>query len=286
MRKLKRVMVLALTLAVVLSFSACGSFEMSIMKGAKKMQELESLHMDMTMDAGFNIGVMGQEIPIDVKATNSADVQTNPQRLLMEMEAEVMGEKQTIHLYVEQNGDKYTMADSFDGTNWVLDDTFSMDVSKFADMIDPKASVAVLAKYGSAFEKAGTENIMGYDTVRYDGVISSDDLMELADLLSIEELAGMGIDISEEELAELKNALKGPYNVPCSIWLESKSGMIIRYDIDLTEMMGIIIATALAEEIVGTEAEALGIEIKVNNMKVSTVFSQFDEIGEIQRPVF
>lgn len=286
MKKTKKFIVLALALAMIVSLSACGSFETSIMKGAKKMQELESLHMDMMMDVGLNISVMGQGMPIDLKVTNSADVQTSPQKMLMEIGADIMGEKQTMHLYVEQDGDKFLAASSYDGVDWESEETMEMEADVIAEKVDPKAGIALLAKYASNFEKVSSENVLGYDTIRYDGVITSEDLMELVDLLSVAQLAGTGVDLSEEELAQIKEALKGPYSVPCSIWLEGKSGMIIRYDIDLTEMVGAIIEPMLAQEIAGTEAEELGMKIDVGNMKLSISFSQFDAIDEIQRPEF
>ena len=286
MKKTKKFIVLALALAMILSLSACGSFETSIMKGAKKMQELESLHMDMLMDVGLSVGVMGQEMPIDMKITNSADVQTTPQKMLMEVGADIMGEKQTMHLYVEQDGNTTLAASSFNGVDWVSEGTAEIDAENIAEQIDPKAGIALLAKYGSNFEKASSENVLGYDTIRYDGVITSEDLMELVDLLSVAQFAGTGVEMTEEELTEIKNTLKGPYNVPCSIWLEGKSGMIIRYDIDFTEMVGTVIETMIAQEIAGTEAEELGMKIDVRNLKLSVSFSQFDEIGEIQRPEF
>ena len=286
MKKLKKFIVLALALAMVLSLSACGSFEANILKGAKKMQELESLHMDLTAEVGIDVGIMGQEMPIDLKISNSADIQTSPERILMEIGAHMAGESQSIYLYVEQEDGSYSAASSFNGKSWHKEDTSYLEIPEVAEKIDPKATIALLAKYGSNFEKACTENVLGYDTIRYDGVITSEDLMEAVDLISVAQLAGAEIDLSEEDLAEIKDALKGPYSVPCSIWLEGKSGMIIRYDIDLTEMAGAVIGPILAEEFADTDADILGEKIEVRNLKLTTSFSQFDQIGEIQRPEF
>lgn len=286
MKTLKKVLAITLALALVLCLSGCGSFERSIMKGAKKMQELNSLHMDLTLDMSLNVGIMGENMDMDLKATNSADIQTSPKKLLMETTADVMGEKQTVYIYVEQNGDTFTAAASPDGNYWESADDIELDASAAEGLIDPKAGIALLAKYASSFEKVSAENVVGYDTVRYDGVITSDDFKELFALVDIAQLAGADVDLTEEEMAQIKEALKGPFNVPCSIWLDGKTGMIIRYDIDLTEMIGSIIETMLAQELVGTEAEELGLEIKVNNMKLSTVMSQFDAVEEIVRPEF
>lgn len=286
MKKLKKFIVLALALAMVLSLSACGSFEANILKGAKKMQELESLHMDMTADVGFDAAMMGQKMPIDVRIISSADIQTSPERILMEVGADIGGETRSIYLYAEQDGDKYNAASSFNGKDWHEEDASQVEIPEVADKVDPKATIALLAKYGSNFEKVCTENVLGFETIRYDGVITSDDLMEAVDLISVAQLAGAEIDLSEEELAEIKDALKGPYSVPCSIWLEGKSGMIIRYDIDLTEMIGAVLEPILAEEFAGSEAEQLGMKVEIRNVKFTTSFSQFDQIGEINRPDF
>ena len=123
MKQLKKILVIVLALAMVLSLSACGAFETKMARAAQKMSKVESFRMDMDMDMDMSISVMGESFGIDANVEAEMDVLTQPVKVGGSMAMDMMGEEIEFLFYVEQTDDGYTLYLSpDDGETWVRRD--------------------------------------------------------------------------------------------------------------------------------------------------------------------
>ena len=99
MKKAKRILVFAILAAMLLSLCGCGMFRTHVAKAAIKMSKLDSLHADIEMQIGMGISVLGQDVNADATVTGGADIQRDPERVYMNMNAEVAGFEQNMLLY-------------------------------------------------------------------------------------------------------------------------------------------------------------------------------------------
>lgn len=282
MKKFRKAVALLMILVMALSLCGCSSFETKMLKGVKKLQELQSLHMDATVDIGMTMNVLQQDLDMDMLMNASSDIQTEPFKMNTEIDTNMMGVEGKVYSFIEKCGDEYCVYSSLDGDNWDKD---SMDADDAPEDIEVLGMFAVLAKYASSFEKAGEEQVNDYNTVRYDGNITSDDIAGLIELAggsaALSEVAGDEVDVDR-----ILAALEGPFTIPASIWFDKETGIAIKYRVDVTEMMSGIMLEVMEEamEEMGPELPDVGLEFTVNKTVVEVTLSQLDELGEITVP--
>ena len=131
MKKTKRILVFAILAAMLLSLCGCGMFRTHVAKAAIKMSKLESLHADVEMQIGMGISVLGQDVNADATVTGGADIQRDPERVYVNLMAEVAGFEQNLLFYGvgrDDGFDVYSSADS--GDSWTKDSIENDDSSK------------------------------------------------------------------------------------------------------------------------------------------------------------
>ena len=92
------------------------------------------------------------------------------------------------------------------------------------------------------------------------------------------------------EMTDILDEFSG--TIPVSLWLDDRSGMLVRYDMDMTEVFASVWDKLIAEILneaggelgdIGDLAE-LGITFELNKLTMSATLSEFDAIGEIVLP--
>ena len=282
MKAYKRILALALVLALAMSLAACGTFETKLMRAARKMQDTESLHMDMDVSFEIALGMLGSNVNMDFSLAVASDMFTDPLLAKMETTMSSMGESGHILSYAEKTDENYTLYVSADnGATW---QNQSVSLDQLPSQLNASTAmqqIGLFADSAHSFQEVGTEKINGSDAKRYDGLIEGSAVSKALELSGVLEAFssqfGAEIDLNEMESG----------SIPASLWIDAKTGYIVRYDLDMTEIMALVMKNVLASTMESAGLEDMedlisGIELRA--CTASVTLSQFNEIEEFQIP--
>ena len=282
MKAYKRILALALVLALAMSLAACGTFETKLMRAARKMQDTESLHMDMDVSFEIALGMLGSNVNMDFSLAVASDMFTDPLLAKMETTMSSMGESGHILSYAEKTDENYTLYVSADnGATW---QNQSVSLDQLPSQLNASTAmqqIGLFADSAHSFQEVGTEKINGSDAKRYDGLIEGSAVSKALELSGVLEAFssqfGAEIDLNEMESG----------SIPASLWIDAKTGYIVRYDLDMTEIMALVMKNVLASTMESAGLEDMedlisGIELRA--CTASVTLSQFNEIEVFQIP--
>lgn len=288
MKQLKKILVIVLALAMVLSLGACGAFETKMAKAAQKMSKAESFRMDMDMDMDMNLSLMGESLGIDANVEVKMDILTKPAKMGGSMVMDIMDEEIEFLFYLEQTDDGYTLYLSpDDGESWVRRDVEGVE----APEVSKTEQLGMLAKLAETFEEQGTEEIRGSAATVYKGMISGADISAaIAESGALEQLAELQdsaeIDLSGLDFSDLSD-------IPATIAIDNKSGMISRYTMEMTDIMqdfmGSIMDVVLAQVakesgMEGVDLAALGLTVEINKVEATVDLFDYDAVKTVEIP--
>lgn len=277
MKKTKRILVFAILAAMLLSLCGCGMFRTHVAKAAIKMSKLESLHADVEMQIGMGISVLGQDVNADATVTGGADIQRDPAQMYMDLTADIARLEQGLLLYgTERDGgfDVYYSADS--GKNWIKG-SVDADVDAKDTKVDGKSVFLLLSDSAASFKEYGKEKINGADTIRYNGEITSDELKMALKLANAKQALeeGLGVELDDDVFSDIGR-------VPVSIWIDVKSGMIVRVEMDMSDVMQGLVPVLVDKAMEKTDV-GIGVNTKVYDATVSITLSEFDAV-QVTKP--
>ena len=114
MRRLNKLLALALALLLAFTLAACGdSFESAMVRALREMQNVESVHADMALDMSFGVDVLGESTSMDIAMDMGMD--TAGDLTSGELTMTMLGIPITVTYIVEKNGDAYDIYLSTDG---------------------------------------------------------------------------------------------------------------------------------------------------------------------------
>lgn len=262
---MKKTLAMVLAVLMIIGLSACGSFESAMVKAAKEMEKVESAHTDMTMDMTMGVSAGGSSADMNMKISMSVDSINEPMQSKAETTTEFLGMSIPMQLYIEQEGETYNIYASTDsGLTWqVQAGVTKAEVSQY-EFID---SVGFYLECADTFEKAGEEDVNGAKATRYDGVISGDNVKKALEMSgSAEQISAL---LGEEgEIGDVGE-------LPLSIWLDKKSGLPVRYDMDMTAVMQSMVSSMPMEE---------GMTMEISSVTFSVTMSNFNGVSEIVIP--
>ena len=277
MKKTKRIIVFAILAAMLLSLCGCGMFRTRVAKAAIKMSKLESLHADVEMQIGMGISVLGQDVNADAAVTGGADIQRDPERVYVNMNAEVAGFEQNMLLYAvgrDGGADVYSSADS--GESWTKDSIENDDSSK-SSKADGKSLFLLLSDSAASFKEYGKEKVNGADAIRYNGKITSDELKQALELADVKQSLEESLDVELDD-----DVFEDLGDVPVSIWIDVKSGMIVRVEMDMSDVMQGLVPVLVDKAMERTDI-GIGVNTKVYDVTVSITLSEFDAV-QVTKP--
>jgi hypothetical protein len=289
MKTVKKGLALLLALLMVLSLSACGSLEAA--KTVRKIQKLDSYHVDCSIDMSMSLGMMGESfMDLALSMGGDADVNRDPLKGAGEFRMELMDENVNGQFYFVKGEDGiavYSSADS--GETWKMSTIDLSASSGESGALFSKESLAWLAKTAATFEEAGEEEVNGYEATVYEGYISGEELKALLDESDAVDATAeaMELDPGELELDEISD-------IPITVALDNKSGLPVRVTIDLSGLMESLLPFFLQ---VGMKASAESgedtsemlalfsmMDISFDEFMITVLLSEFDEVGEVTIP--
>ena len=288
MKTVRKLTAMLLCLALMFALAACGSFEQRMLKAATKMEKLESYHMDADVELCMNLSMMGRDMDMDMFFRTATDLRRDPMQVYSRMSAEMLGESSEILTYVfagEEEGsfDAYASLDG--GESWGKKTLDAEELKEELSLNSPLMwSSDFLRDAAKTFEEAGKEEINGSQATRYDGVIEGEAVGQAL------EASGVFNSMSEAlplDMSELLDQFSG--TIPVSLWLDDRSGMLVRYDMDMTEAFASVWDAVMAEvmdtDIMSADDLAdLGMSMTLEKLSLSAVLSDFDAVGEIVLP--
>ena len=277
MKKAKRILVFAILAAMLLSLCGCGMFRTHVAKAAIKMSKLESLHADIEMQIGMGISLLGQDVNADAAITGGADIQRDPERVYVNLMAEVAGFEQNLLFYGvgrDDGFDVYSSADS--GDSWTKDSIENDDSSK-SSKADGKSLFLLLSDSAASFKEYGKEKVNGSDAIRYNGKITSDELRQALELANAKQALEESLDVELDD-----DVFEDLGDVPVSIWIDVKSGMIVRIEMDMSDVMQGLVPV-LVDKAMEKADIGIGVNTKVYEVTVSITLSEFDAV-QVTKP--
>ena len=277
MKKAKRILVFAILAAMLLSLCGCGMFRTRVAKAAIKMSKLESLHADVEMQIGMGISVLGQDVNADADVTGGGDIQRDPERVYVNMTAEVAGSEQNLLLYAvgrDGGADVYSSADG--GESWTKGSIENDDSSK-SSTADGKSLFLLLSDSAASFKEYGKEKINGSDAIRYKGEITSDELKQALELANVRQSLeeSLDVELDDDVFADLGS-------VPVSIWIDVKSDMIVCVELDMSDVMQGLVPVLVDKSLEKADI-GIGVNTKVYDVTVSITLSEFDAV-QVTKP--
>lgn len=278
MKKAKRILVFAILAAMLLSLCGCGMFRTRVAKAAIKMSKLESLHADVEMQIGMGISVLGQDVNADADVTGGVDIQRDPERVYVNMTAEVAGSEQNLLLYAvgrDGGADVYSSADG--GESWTKGSIENDDSSK-SSTADGKSLFLLLSDSAASFKEYGKEKINGSDAIRYKGEITSDELKQALELANVRQSLeeSLDVELDDDVFADLGS-------VPVSIWIDVKSDMIVCVEMDMSDVMQGLVPVLVDKSLEKADI-GIGVNTKVYDVTVSITLSEFDAV-QVTKPM-
>lgn len=277
MKKAKRILVFAILAAMLLSLCGCGMFRTHVAKAAIKMSKLESLHADIEMQIGMGISLLGQDVNADAAITGGADIQRDPERVYVNLMAEVAGFEQNLLFYGvgrDDGFDVYSSADS--GDSWTKSSVEDDDSSKNSKA-DGKSLFLLLSESAASFKEYGKEKVNGSDAIRYNGKITSDELRQALELADVKQSLEESLDVELDD-----DVFEDLGDVPVSIWIDVKSGMIVRIEMDMSDVMQGLVPVLVDKAMEKTDI-GIGVNTKVYEVTVSITLSEFDAV-QVTKP--
>ena len=286
MKKIKKLLAILLVFAMALSLAACG-FEARMAKAAKKMEKLESYCMDLDLDMALSMSLLGQSMNLDMGMQGTADVNTKPLVMKMDVDMSTMGESIQMLSYAEKTDAGYVTYISPDGGDTWAKQT--VDSDKMPQM-GATANFALLFKLIGKFEKTGTETVRGSEATVYSGTVEGEDIAQMVEMSGVMDTLSESMDVDLEELGVELDKLG---SIPTTISLDNKTGYIVRYTMDMTELMQNLmpvlmdqVMDSVAEEtgLEGLDLSALGLKLDVSKTMVSVELYDFDAVGVVEIP--
>lgn len=277
MKKAKRILVFAILAAMLLSLCGCGMFRTHVAKAAIKMSKLESLHADIEMQIGMGISLLGQDVNADAAITGGADIQRDPERVYVNMNAEVAGFEQNLLFYGVGRDDGFDVYSSVDsGDSWTKGSVEDDDSSK-SSKADGKSVFLLLSDSAASFKEYGKEKVNGSDAIRYNGKITSDELRQALELANAKQALEESLDVELDD-----DVFEDLGDVPVYIWIDVKSGMIVRVEMDMSDVMQGLVPV-IADKAMEKTDVGIGVNTKVYEVTVSITLSEFDAV-QVTKP--
>ena len=225
MNRMRKILSAVLALALILSFSGCNSAgkqltpEEVIKTALQNLLNIKSVSYEFNVDTEFS--VVGQTVATNTKTT--ADATLNPMNMKLNMVVSVGSYDATnLEMYALQEENGLTLYTCADGKNWMKQEGITADQIAQYNMMD---AISLYLSTVSNLQDTGHEQIGDFDTVKYEGTLSSDAFSEVLKVSGMQEqLESLGVDADTaagfyEELGEL----------PITLWIHPSTFMPVSY---------------------------------------------------------
>lgn len=267
---MKKFIAIILSLAMLLSLSACSLFDNKLIKAVKVTAELESLRAELTADGVISANLDGsgfEQKSYDITFTAGADADIIASPFAFRIDAAIL-ENDLVPAdllpYATVYGERadgeginvyYGVGDNFKGYNLRVSEG-SFELSKLLKLFGTASKL---------FKEAGSETLSGTAALRYDGVFTEELIKSLLALAGESDFVISG-------------------DVPVSVWIDAQNYRILRLDADLSGICESL--SALVSDVANMDIGSFGISFgfSFSELKLCVDFSQFDAIEELEIP--
>lgn len=270
----KKIFVAVMTAILALSAAGCSStmdtaeVEALLEKSQETMAAIESMAAEMTMEMDMTLG---DEV---METTSVANIQTKQNPLQMQMDLSVImedgSEMEQMQMYAEEVEGKL-MTYMYSADTWYAQTMELGDLGQY----NAEQNMELYLNNIQSFKASGEETINGTKTTKIEGVIAGEAMEKaIMDSGAADSAASMGV--TEEQLQAMYADMG---DLQIAMWIDAE-GYVLKYKMDLTEMMQKIVDAAM-EAVGETETDYA---ISIAKASVSMVCSDFNAVGEIMIP--
>lgn len=286
----KKILGIALVFAMLVPISACAKKATvdSLFKDSEKaLGKVDSYEAEMYIELDASLVMDTVSVGLKADSEINAEVTEDGMYLSGNMNIEIpMQGNQSVdfEMYGLNEKDEITVYAS-DGSEWTKTVVEGEDYEDFSTLLDttqPEAMMSLLSNYADEFDlDKKLEKVNKEDAYVLTGKV---DGMILVDWIKDSELDASVDDIAEmlETLADEGIDLED-YEAEVSIWINKKSSLPAKIEIDFAGMLSDLFEDAMAT--VGKEVmQGMEFEIDITTATVSVVFSEVNKVDAIKVP--
>lgn len=257
----------ALLALCLLGLSSCGSAqERGLARAQEKLSGVGSLSCAVEMDLGLSLA--GESF--DVKSSCRIDYTSQPEAVYLQASTDMDGlGTREYSAYAAASGGLYCAYIRLHGA-WARQD---LPGAQALERYDIRLASRRWLDGAADVTDAGEEELDGRMARRYDLAVSAeavDGIMEASGAYEALSVLDVGDDAAREMLSGLGE-------IPMSVWT-GEQGLPLRYELDLTGVMGALMDTVAAE--LGGDVPAMTVE----RLTVDISLSDFDAVEPIEVP--
>ena len=237
----------------------------------------KSARLHMTMDMAFDL--QGETTSMTMKMDEACTQDPLSAEVNMTMDMGGLGKMDTT-MYLVQEGKEYVSYTKVSGgilggedVGWSQSTIDVTDLKQYNAMDNAKLYLDVL----NSFQSAGKEAIGSYNTIRYDGKVTGQDISKMLDTLG-DNVSSMLSTADASTMAALFSQLDG---IPMSVWIDQKTALPVRYEMDLSDMVNQLMSTMI-NALSSLSSEA--VDFQVSKARVTVECSDYNAVAPITVP--
>lgn len=237
----------------------------------------KSARLHMTMDMAFDL--QGETTSMTMKMDEACTQDPLSAEVNMTMDMGSLGKMDTT-MYLVQEGKEYVSYTKVSGgilgdedVGWSQSTIDVTDLKQYNAMDNAKLYLDVL----NSFQSAGKEAIGSYNTIRYDGKVTGQDISKMLDTLG-DNVSSMLSTSDASTMADLFSQLDG---IPMSVWIDQKTALPVRYEMDLSGMVNQLMSTMI-NALGSLSSEA--VDFQVSKARVTVECSDYNTVAPITVP--
>lgn len=237
----------------------------------------KSARLHMTMDMAFDL--QGETTSMTMKMEEACTQDPLSAEVTMTMDMGRLGKMDTT-MYLVQEGKEYVSYTKVSGgilgdedVGWSQSTIDVTDLKQYNAMDNAKLYLDVL----NSFQSAGKEAIGSYNTIRYDGKVTGQDISKMLDTLG-DNVSSMLSTADASTMADLFSQLDG---IPMSVWIDQKTALPVRYEMDLSGMVNQLMRTMI-NALSSLSSEA--VDFQVSKARVTVECSDYNAVAPITVP--
>lgn len=237
----------------------------------------KSVRLHMTTDMAFDL--QGETTSMTMKMEEACTQDPLSAEVNMTMDMGGLGKMDTT-MYLVQEGKEYVSYTKVSGgilgdedVGWSQSTIDVTDLKQYNAMDNAKLYLDVL----NSFQSAGKEAIGSYNTIRYDGKVTGQDISKMLDTLG-DNVSSMLSTSDASTMADLFSQLDG---IPMSVWIDQKTALPVRYEMDLSGMVNQLMRTMI-NALSSLSSEA--VDFQVSKARVTVECSDYNAVAPITVP--
>ena len=274
---------LAAVIALSLALTGCGSStgsgseskEMSaedlIKLSGEAMAEVKSMSASMVMEMSAEM----EGDTLDMVMTADMDtIYEEPIKLKMDMSV-TAGDEEAMgySMYAVQDGDTMNTYMNLGDDQWYNQQVTIEDMSQY----NAQSNTELYLSNISSFTADGKETVNGVEATVISGVLAGDSMKEAIMDSGMESITGSLGEMTEEEIDAVISEIG---DMPVKLWI-SDEGYVMKYELDMTEMMQKLMITMVAQAAGVTEDE---VPMTVSKMVISMTCDNYNAVEDFDIP--